>query len=136
MQNIDYKPIPQQAMMGCGIAAIACSLGCSYKYLINKYKWIASHHDLIGFDCQLLVKILKDEGVNTVIKKVTTNTKFENGDIIFVKGDKLPYGHYLTKANKGFMDCWINYPKIYPRIQAGFVDKLPAKGLWVITKKR
>ncbi len=54
------------------------------------------------------------------------------GSIAFIrKSERYLYGHFLLKTENGFMDSWINHPKINPA-KADFRKKLPGIPQWVI----
>ncbi|MFH1915958.1 MAG: hypothetical protein ABIJ21_01725 [Nanoarchaeota archaeon] len=58
--------------------------------------------------------------------------KIKPGTIVFIeRNTTYPAGHYLLKTSRGWMNPWINYPKIKPA-KAGFQQKIPGKILWII----
>ena len=78
-------------------------------------------------------------GLEYVHKKVTSKTRkyLENeGSIVFIApSKKYPRGHYLARTKKGWMNPWVNFPRIMPA-KAGFNRKLPGKAQWVIFRIR
>jgi hypothetical protein len=55
------------------------------------------------------------------------------GTIVFIgKTEVHPVGHYLLFTEKGWMDPWINFPRL--NAKAGFRKKLPGKPVYAIVK--
>lgn len=128
--------IAQEEPMGCAVACVASLLKISYKDSLRLFK--IKYANSPNFYCRDIIKILKKQGLDYEYKKVTNKTKKEVnfiGSIVFVnKSKKYPEGHFLLKTKKGYMDPWINIPKINPA-KAGYRKSLPEKPSWVIYKK-
>jgi len=126
--------IVQEDPMGCGIACIASITGKSYKEakkFFDNPEFSASR----GFYCRELVKALGKKGIKYGFKKFKKDYQNKlkiNGSIVFIKRNKkYPLGHYLLKTKKGWMNPWINFPKI-SLAKAGFQKKLPGEAQWII----
>ncbi|MBS3093656.1 hypothetical protein J4456_03710 [Candidatus Pacearchaeota archaeon] len=126
------KSVTQEDLMGCGIACAAVILNKSYdstKKLFNK-----NHAISRGYYCGKIVKVLNrpKKEFYKFAKVNDRNKKFlqENGTIIFTKGNKYPLGYYLIKTRRGWMNPWINFPKL--SAESGFQKKLPGKAAWII----
>ena len=128
-----HKPIPQEEPMGCGVACVASLLGISYRESLNLFN--RKHANVPNFYCKEIVNILKNRKLNYRYNKVTKKTEqhiHKIGSIVFIrKSEKYFYGHFLLKTKRGFMDSWINIPKMNPA-KSGFRKKLPGKPQWII----
>ncbi len=127
------KAIAQEHLMGCGIACCASLLNIKYSKALSLFN--KSNVSSKGFFCKDLVSALSEKGLTCTYSKL--NNKNKNilavpGTIVFIKkSKKYPAGHYLLKTRKGWMDPWINYPKI-SKLKAGFRNKLPDRAEWII----
>ena len=131
------EKIAQQEPMGCGIACVASVTKKPYniaKGLFEKPENAA----LKGYYCNDLIRALSKKGLNYEYSKVNSRNKAlanEEGSIVFIKrSKKYPEGHFLLKTSEGWMNPWINFPKITPA-KAGFQKKLPGVAQWIIYKK-
>ncbi len=130
-----YKLVAQEHTMGCGVACVASLIGTGYEKAMKLFNKRAA--SARGYYFKDIIPALKKSGLNYKGSKV--NDKSEkylkiNGSIIFIKrSEKYPKGHYLLKTNKGWMNPWMNYPKINPA-RAGFQKKLPGKVQWILYK--
>jgi len=119
--------------MGCGVACVASLLEISYKNSIKLFN--EKHAPTKGYYLKELINALRKKGLNYKYSKVTDKTKKylkTQGSIVFIKRSRnYPFGHYLLKTNKGWMNSWINYPKINPA-KSGFNKKLPGESQWVL----
>jgi hypothetical protein len=129
------KLVTQKSPMGCAVAATASFLKLDYDSTLKLFDNGKIRHAVYGFFVYDIVKALKKRNVlakafNVRGKKI----KFKTGDIVFSK-DKLddPFGHYLLKTPKGWMDSWKNFPSMTPA-RAGYRKKLSGDVLWVIRK--
>lgn len=130
------KLVVQKHPMGCGIACVASLAGVSYDKAISLVdkKYAISR----GYYCNELVKLLKKLGLEYKYEKASKKNQEhiqESGSIVFIKRDKsYPYGHFLLKTKKGWMNPWINFPIMAPA-KAGYNKNLPGKAEWIIIKK-
>ena len=131
-----YKPITQEHPMGCGVACTASICGISYEKALNLFN--KNHASTRGYYLKEIILALKKRKENYQGSKVNNNTKKYLkmlGSIVFIRrSKKYPAGHYLLKTKKGWMNPWINHPKISPA-KSGFNKKLPGKAQWVLYKK-
>ena len=121
--------------MGCGIACTASLLGLNYKKTSNLFN--KKYASTRGYYLKDIISALKKKGINYRGSKVNSkNKKYIDitGSVVFIKrSKKYPAGHYLLKTEKGWMNPWINYPKINPA-KAGFMKNLPGKAQWILCK--
>ncbi len=127
------KLVTQQSPMGCAVAATASFLKLDYYSTLKLFDNGHVKHSVYGFYVYDIVRVLKKKGV--VAKSYKTRgvkIKFKTGDIVFSR-DKLndPFGHYLLKTPKGWMDSWKNFPSITPA-KAGYRKRLPGQAEWLI----
>ncbi|MBS3091017.1 hypothetical protein J4217_01040 [Candidatus Pacearchaeota archaeon] len=131
------RSIAQEDSMGCGIACTACIINKSYKKTKKLFR-NEKNASTKGYYCRDLTKVLKKRGLNYLYSKVRKENKNKiknNGTIIFIKRDKkYPAGHYLIKTNRGWMNSWINFPKL--PIKLGFQNKLPGKPQWIMYREK
>ncbi|MBS3170842.1 hypothetical protein J4223_03625 [Candidatus Woesearchaeota archaeon] len=130
------KVVAQEHTMGCGIACVASLCNLSYKNALDffekKYAWSR------GYYCREIAFVLKKKDLDYSWKKINFKTKslIRIGSIVFIaRSSKWPFGHYLLKTEKGWMNPWINFPSITP-VKAGFQKKLPGKAQWVIYRNQ
>lgn len=128
------KSITQEEPMGCAISCVALALGKSYKStkkLFDHPEYSSSR----GYYCREIIKVLNKSRRIYSYKKITSKTKHllnKNEIIVFIRKNKqYPFGHYLIKTKKGWMNPWINLPKITPA-KSGFQKKLPGEPEWII----
>ena len=130
-----YKLISQKHLMGCGVACVASLLGITYDNSLKLFneKYVSTK----GYYLKDIILALKKKEIIYTGSKITNKTrKYINkiGSIVFVKrSKKYPFGHYLLKTNKGWMNPWINYPNINPS-KSGFNKKLPGEAQWILHK--
>jgi hypothetical protein len=130
-----YKPIIQENLNGCAVACVASLIGKNYfttlKLFVKKYA------DTRGYYFKDVISTLKRNGLNYQYSKVIPGTRKHlriAGSIVFIKrSKKFPSGHYLLKTERGWMNSWINSPRL--PIKAGFQKKLPGKAQWVAYHK-
>lgn len=130
------KSITQEDIMGCGIACVAYSLKKSYPTT----KKMFSHPEYAstkGYSCKALINVLNKKAGKYKFAKATEKNKSllnKNGTIVLLeKSKKYPSGHYLIKTKKGWMNPWINLPKITPA-KSAFQENLPGRAQWLIYK--
>lgn len=122
--------------MGCGIACVASVAGISYKQALRHAKqelaWTR------GYYCRELVLVLNKLGKKYVHQKVMKKNNSvlkKNGVIVFIaRSPKHPFGHYVCRTTRGWMNPWINCPNMIPA-KAGFHQRLPGKAQRVIFPK-
>lgn len=126
------KLVVQEDSMGCGVACTASVLGISYAEALRLFSNGRKKAQTEGFYSPNIVKALKLHGYAYRHRKAHSNEEdFSKKTIVFIERSSMyPFGHYLAKANKGWMDPWVNFP-MFPRI-AGFRDKLPGAPQYVV----
>ena len=129
------KPIPQEAHMGCAVACAASLSNLSYKKMRRYFDDGKNKECTSGFYNRDIIKALSKIKITAKafsIKK-WSNKKIKLGTIVFIRQPKVnPFGHYILKTKKGWMNPWINFPYINPA-KAGFQKILPGQIKWVIT---
>lgn len=130
-----FNLVAQEDPMGCAVACVASLLGLSYKKTLRLFD--KNKASTKGYYLKDIVLVLKKKRVKYRGAKITDKTKKyinKAGSIVFIKrSKKYPAGHYLLKTKNGWMNPWLNYPKINPA-RAGFMKKLPGKAQWILYK--
>lgn len=133
---MSFNSVPQEEPMGCAVACAASLFGVSYKKAVKLFG--KNYNPKVGSFCNQIICVLRKAGLNYKYSRLTPKTKkFLNveGTIVFIKPTKkFPFEHYLLKTKNGWMDSWINIPKMNPA-KAGFQKNLPGKPQWLIYKK-
>ncbi|MEK6978717.1 MAG: hypothetical protein AABW86_00710 [Candidatus Micrarchaeota archaeon] len=128
-----YKKVAQEDAMGCGLACVASVCGLSYAR--TKGTLFRNIGDIRrGFYCRELVRALARAGKAYRFHHVkkSARKKFAIGSIVFIcRSKNYPAGHYLLKTAKGWMDPWVNFPKM-TKVRSAFRKKLPGEAQWVI----
>lgn len=131
------KSITQEEIMGCGIACVAVALNKSYK-LTKKLFDNPEYASTRGYYCREIINVLNRKGKNYTFKKINKKDEImlkKEGVIVFIeRSKKYPAGHYLIKTKKGWMNPWINFPKI-SLAKSGFQKNLPGKAQWIVCPK-
>ncbi|MBU2634445.1 MAG: hypothetical protein KJ674_04320 [Nanoarchaeota archaeon] len=129
------EAVVQEHPMGCGIACVAFVTKKSYSLILKLTN--ESKASIKGYYCRELVSFLKRFGLKYEYKKFKEDLRKYldiEGTIVFIKrSQKFPEGHYLARSKNGWMNPWINYPKINPA-KAGITKKLPEKVQWILFK--
>ncbi|MBI5060761.1 MAG: hypothetical protein HZB67_00425 [Candidatus Aenigmarchaeota archaeon] len=136
------KAIKQRSLFGCGIACVAYTLGVEYERALKLFKEGRRKAMTKGFVCREIVKALERGGKQYEYRYMNRRMKnkiYEKGTIVFIKrSKKYTFGHYLCRAEKSWMDPWINFQKNKDVIKAkaGFRKRLPGKASYVILPKK
>lgn len=126
------KTVVQEDGFGCGVACVSSLLQISYKDALKLFQNGKKKATVCGFSPKNIVSALQKAGLKYKTKYIKKK-KIEiiNGSIVYVgRCKKYPFGHYLLKTEKGWMNPWINLP-YEPRI-AGFSKRIPAKIVYII----
>lgn len=134
-----YPLVPQEDLMGCGIACVASILGISYA----KSKSLFDRHDGTRPDCYCpdIVRALERGGTGYNWREIRNGERVDYvpGSIVFVAASKhLPVGHFLVCTGSGWMDSWINLDISAPDIKgakAGYRKCLPGRATYYIHPK-
>lgn len=132
------KPVRQEDSMGCAVACVAFVLEITYEEAIKLFEdgptRVKSKAD---FYCPEIVRILNSNGLNYRWKKlkgVAHIEAYSHLSIVFVKRSAgYPYGHFLARYKKKWMDPWINIPD--KNMRAGFRKYLPGNPTYVVYRK-
>jgi hypothetical protein len=129
------KPIRQDDEFGCAIACIAFLLKIKYQYGLSLFRSGDKRaKEVANFYCPELVNILNNSGLKYKYEKLSKNNRnkiYKHKSMVFIqKNKKYPYGHFLTRYNKSWMDPWINLP--CKSIKAGFRKRLPGKPTYIV----
>ena len=123
--------------MGCGVACVAYILKTGY----NHAKKVFVHPEYAcsrGYYCKEICEALKSKKKEYGYSRYGSKKKALlniDGTIVFIGNSKqYPAGHFLVKAEKGWMNPWINFPLIIPA-KSGFQKNLPGKAQWILYQK-
>lgn len=130
------KSITQESDYGCGIACFAFATKSTYKeaeqFLGNEQAKSER------FWCSDLASELNRAGrryTHKYVKPKLRNKIYKEGTIVLIRRSRnYPFGHYLIRHNKLWMDPWINLPfdnKIINAI-SGYRKRLPGKPMYVL----
>lgn len=131
------KPIIQEAPMGCAIACCASLASLSYRQMRAHFDNGEAKEYTSGFYNRDIVAALNRIKISVRVFGIKRwgNKKIIPGTIVFTeRSKKYPVGHYLLKTKNGWMNPWINYPKINSA-KAGFQKILSWQIRWVIEVK-
>ncbi len=131
------KAVKQEHISGCAVACVAATLGVSYKTAIRSFEKSEERAKDRGFYCKEIVQVLRDSGLEYSFQYVKSDKKYDYpvGTIVFLKKSlKYPGGHYIYKTEEGWMDPWINFPRLNAR--AGFRKRLPGKPTYAIIPEK
>ena len=127
------KAVKQEHFFGCAVACVATILKISYKNTLKSFDDGNERAKFRGFYCREIITALKTYGLNYALKYVgrRKHHKYPLGTIIHIKkSKKYPVGHYLVCTENGWMDSWINFPKLDAR--ASFRKRLPGKPVYAV----
>jgi len=133
------KSITQEHDFGCGIASVAFVLKISYKETFRYFDIKKAR--LQGFYCKDLINVFNRFGLYYEYKYLKPRIRrriYKKATIVFIRKSKAyPYGHYLVRVDKGWMDSWINI-KISTNIRnsrSGFRKRLPGNPIYALFPK-
>lgn len=128
------KLIRQEDLSGCAIACVTFILDTKYAASLKLFENGQKKAYRSGFSRREIVEVLNKAGLKYSCKYVSNKTiskTYKDKTIVFIERSKnYPMGHYLCRAGKGWMDPWINFPKI--TIKAGYRRRLPGKPIYII----
>jgi len=128
------EAVTQGHGMGCGVACVAAVLGVGYEEARALFERPEQAH-AGGYLCRDLVWALGRAG-RTYRHKYLRSRRDpvlrRPGTIVFTRFSKAyPRGHYLVRAEGGWMNPWANYPWIAPA-RSELVARLPAAPVYAI----
>jgi hypothetical protein len=128
-----YNAVTQEESMGCAVACVASILGISYKDSLKKFGIKSAENPT--FYCKDIASILNKSGLSYDYGKlIDKKRKYLSlpGTIVFLRrSSKFPVGHFILRAKEGWMNPWVNVPKISPA-KSGFERVLPGEPQWII----
>ncbi|OGH11654.1 MAG: hypothetical protein A3B38_02970 [Candidatus Levybacteria bacterium RIFCSPLOWO2_01_FULL_36_13] len=127
------KAVRQEHFSGCAVACVAFILKTNYRNALKSFDEGAERAKFRGFYCREIIQALERNGLKYFFKYVKRrkNHEYPTGTIIFIQKDsKHPAGHFLCNARSGWMDPWINFPKLSAK--ADFRKRLPGKPIYAI----
>ena len=130
------KAVKQQHFSGCAVACVASITNTSYKTAIKSFEKGNERAKFRGFYCKEIIAALRNHDLEYSFKYVGRKKRhnYQYGTIVILKKNKkYPVGHYLCFTGKGWMDSWINFPRLNAR--AGFRKRLPGKPIYAIVPK-
>lgn len=134
MAEKPIRPVTQNHGMGCAVACVASVLRMSYQKALALFEK-PENAWTVGYFCPEIVAALEKGGMEYSFKAVLNShdpVLKTPGTIVFTEISKAyPFGHYLLKTKKGWMNPWINCPEIAPA-KSALVPKLPAKPTYAI----
>lgn len=126
--------IAQEDFSGCAVACVAALLEVSYQCALAHFEH-SEYATLRGYYCKEVIAALEHAGVNATLKYVKPRLipgLNKPGTIVFVaKGGMYPNGHYLLRLEDGWMNSWVNFPRMEPA-QAGMQTELPGRPQFAI----
>lgn len=127
------KAVKQEHFSGCAVACVAFVLKSSYKRALKSFDNGDERAKFRGFYCREIINALEKKGLRYSLKYVKRRKHHDYpfGAIVYLqKTAKHPTGHYLCNTPSGWMDSWINFPRL--SASAGFRKKLPGKPVYSI----
>lgn len=131
------KPaITQKHSFGCGAACVAFVSGVSYGAAVRRLG--ATKAATMGFYCRDLVTGLAELGCFYEYKYLKSSLRrriYKEGTIVFIaRSKRYPAGHYLARADGGWMDPWLNFSCDHDitNAQSGYRRRLPGRPVYVL----
>jgi len=129
------KVVAQEHTLGCGVACVAAITNTTYQRALSLFS-DPSHAWIRGFYAVELVNALLKVGVHYQHATFHLATHGEvlqrAGTIIYISpSSRYPLGHYLVRGVCGWMNPWMNYPRIHP-VRAGFEATLPGEPNYIL----
>ena len=122
--------------MGCAVACVAYVLGIDYDKAHGLFKnkaaaWTDGYYcdDLVdalarGGDPSYRYQKVHDDDCAGILPRI--------GTIVFCDYcPQYPCGHYMVRCAKGWMNPWVNYPRIDPAC-AAMAGRLPSPVIWAV----
>lgn len=132
-----YLPnsITQEEPLGCAVSCVAFLTNVDYKTAKKRYFKDIGDPITKGYLCRDVIMALSLAGMQYQYKRIKSRRNFSKGTIVFIQNSKkYPMGHYLVKADKGWMNSWINFPNVV-NAKSGFENRLPGKSTYAIYPK-
>lgn len=134
-QLIARSPIPQEDLLGCGVACTAFVAQKSYGDIRDYFDDEKVLH--LGVYCTDIVRVLEVNNINYSFAKLNDDNMDlieQDGVIIFISRSKTdPNGHWLVRWHGKYMDPWLNRnERCNLDVKAGLVDELKSKPEWAV----
>jgi len=128
--SLQSIPVPQEHTMGCAVACVAARCGLNYQKGLRLFSR-AQNAWTRGYYCGEVVQGFRyrydpydHDAHHRFLSRV--------GTIIFIDPDRsYPVGHYLLRVPEGWMNSWVNCPRILP-VQAAVQRKRIGKTSFII----
>lgn len=130
------KAVKQLHLSGCAVACVASVLKTSYRNALKSFDEGNERAKFRGFFCAEIIVALERNGLKYHFKYVKRRKThiYPSGAIVYLdKSLKHPVGHYVCSTTSGWMDPWINFPKL--NAKAGFRKRLSGKPVYAILPK-
>lgn len=129
------KLITQKHPSGCGIACVAYALEISYDDALALFQNGLKRAKNEGFYCHDILKALDDNYCYFYVTGKKRHLIYKPNTIVYIKrSKKYPFGHYLVKADIGWMDPWVNFQqnKDIRDAKSGIRKRLPGTPIYAI----
>lgn len=122
------QSVKQEHTLGCAVACVAFRHSVSYGQALSLFgdpqnAWKR------GYLCEDVVDALAQAGLRyqweTYDYEKHSSLLEREGTIVFIGPSETDYpaGHYLIRAKDGWMNSWVNFPRMLP-VQSGFQNNL------------
>ncbi|MFH0738203.1 MAG: hypothetical protein V1827_06165 [Candidatus Micrarchaeota archaeon] len=129
------KAVAQEDAMGCGIACVAYVCGLSYRTAKQGIFEKPQYAGTKGYACRDLVRALAKADNSFGWSSIKHDIAIPISSIVFTaRSEQYPAGHYLVKTRMGWMDPWINYPRL-KAVRGGFRKRLPGRAAYLVYPK-
>ncbi len=131
------KAIKQEHFSGCAVACVASVTKTTYKNAVKNFENGSEWAKFRGFYCSEIINALEKNGLKYSLKYVKRRKHHDYpfGTIVYLqKTAKHPIGHYICNTPSGWMDPWINFPRL--NAKAGFRKRLPGKPSYAIVPEK
>jgi hypothetical protein len=129
-KTAEMQAVPQEHAMGCAVACVATRLRATYSSALALFGNPENAWGR-GYYCAEIAAALSGAGLayeyaafDPDRHSVLLETE---GTIAFVAPSAIyPAGHYLVRGPSGWMNPWLNYPRMVP-VEAAFQENLPGE---------
>jgi hypothetical protein len=134
-ERAEICAVAQRHPLGCAVACVAALSGTSYDEALRLFDqpelaWTR------GFYCSEVAYAVNRSGREYIFEVYDANRHSpflkKIGTIVFVESClTYPAGHYLLRAEQGWMNPWSNFPEMI-EVKARFETELPGQIAYVI----
>jgi hypothetical protein len=134
----DVRPVSQEHPLGCAVACVASLCKMRYQQALELFE-VQQHAWTRGFYCSEIVKALANAGLSYAFAEFESKKHSQHitktGTIVFVAPcSKYPAGHFLLRLKNGWMNPWMNFPRMND-VQAAIEKRLPGKISYLVYAK-